>query len=290
MKVKRIYTLADNQFPIQEIVNDSFLAAEEQQPFENRKIAAGLLGFTGGMKKVLKDVAGAKKIQLDFLDDERLRNKIFDDEKCDAVLYFTNSFPPLKIKPGGHLHWSKFRNNDWLRSRINYSFINSINLGSDVYSTVLECAEILRLRQFAFSRSQVQHNCFSNLGTRESGIGVRDSGESRLVTRDPKTEPRKPNHESRTQNFALYFLPEEPLSPVPVHSAVIAAALLGFNVSLLMPEEFPLDFEVLSKAEIIAARNNKDFNVSLKPDTKKLAQADIIMTASWAQLCDNYHP
>ena len=82
------------------------------------------------------------------MNDSELKQKIFEDEQCNAVLYFQSYYPPEVHNSQEHIHWGNFRHDDWVRQRIHYTFVNSGNLGSEAYSPVLEIAEILRLNEF----------------------------------------------------------------------------------------------------------------------------------------------
>ncbi|MCD4658220.1 MAG: hypothetical protein K8S87_11835 [Planctomycetes bacterium] len=242
MKPKRIHTLIEHSALIANEFTSN--AAKTQRLYENANIIAGFKGHANSLKHLLARICQESGIKLDFFDEQGLKQKIFSDESVSAALFFQNLFPPLQNFRNKHVHWAKFRHDDWVRQRINYSFINSANLGTESYSPMLELAEILRMQE-------ILGNCSD-------------------------------------KNFTLLFVPDKPESPVSAHSAIIAAVLLDMHVNLMLPESHPLDFEVVSKAETLAFRKNKNFRLFPTPNPKVLEESDVILRVSWAQLADDY--
>ncbi len=242
MKPKRLHSLIEHSAQI----SDEFTSCmkKTQYLYENTNIIAGFKGLGNSIKHLLAGKCQELGIKLDFFDEPGLKQKIFNDDSFDAALFFQNFFPPVQDFRNQHIHWSKFRHDDWVRQRINYSFVNSANLGSESYSPVLELAEFQRLQNILGDCSD--------------------------------------------KNFTLLFVPDMPESPVPAHSAIIAAVSLDMHVNLMLPESHSLDFEVLSKAETVAFEKNKNFRLFQTPKREILEDSDIIVRASWAQLADDY--
>ena len=143
MKPKRIHSLIDSETNLSK--EFTCLAAKTQPLYDFEKIYAGCKGKVTAIKRLLAKCCEELHLDLSFLDEDAQKQKIYEHSDEKAVLYFQNFYPPEEQNSQEHIHWSNFRHDDWVRQKINYTYINSGNLGSEAYSPLLEIAEILRL-------------------------------------------------------------------------------------------------------------------------------------------------